>query len=302
MEPISQVTGGEIDGFLHHLSVERGLSDNTLEAYSRDLNRFVGFLEGRGVSPPGEAGQTVVAEYLMALRECGLKPSSIARNFSALKVFYRFLMQEGLCRINPMEYLSSPKLGRKLPVVLSQDEVERLLGQPEESLPLGLRDRALLEFLYATGVRVSELVGLKLPSLFLEIDLVRVWGKGSKERLVPMGKKAKQALEDYLQRARPLLARGLSGDYLFLNRRGEHLSRMGIWKILKGYANRAGIRKKVSPHTLRHSFATHLLEGGADLRAVQEMLGHADISTTQIYTHLDTHYLLEVHRTFHPRG
>lgn len=302
MEPVSPIVEGEVDGFLHYLSVERGLSANTLGAYSRDLNRFLGFLEQKGGASPREADQSRVAEYLMALRECDLEPSSIARNFSSLKVFYRFLMQEGLCQVNPMEWLSCPKLGRKLPVVLSQDEVERLLEGPDDSIPFGLRDKALLEFLYATGVRVSELVNLKLSNLFLEIDLVRIWGKGSKERLVPIGRKAEEALEEYLQRARPLLAKGSSGDYLFLNRRGGHFSRMGVWKILKGYANKAGIGERVSPHTLRHSFATHLLEGGADLRAVQEMLGHADISTTQIYTHLDTHYLLEVHRTFHPRG
>jgi len=302
MESVSPVVEGEVDGFLHYLSVERGLAANTLEAYSRDLNRFLGFLEGDGVSSPREADQSQVAKYLMTLRDLGLQPSSIARNFSCLKVFYRFLMQEGLCQVNPMEWLNSPKLGRKLPVVLTQEEVGRLLAGPDESLPYGVRDRALLEFLYATGVRVSELVGLKLSHLFLEVDLVRVWGKGSKERLVPIGRKAEEALWEYLQDARPLLARGSSGDYLFLNRRGGHLSRMGVWKILRGYVRKVGIGKRVSPHTLRHSFATHLLEGGADLRAVQEMLGHADISTTQIYTHLDTHYLLEVHRTFHPRG
>ncbi len=292
----------EVDSFLHYLSVERGLSTNTLEAYSRDLNRFLGFLEAKMRPSPREADQSIVAEYLMALRGCGLQPSSIARNFSALKVFYRFLLEEGLCPVNPLEWLSPPKLGRKLPAVLSQEEVERLLQGPDGSLPLGLRDKALLEFLYATGVRVSELIGLKLSHLFLEIGLIRVWGKGSKERIVPLGRKATEVLEDYLQSARPLLAKGSSGDFLFLNRRGGQLSRMGVWKILKRYANKTGINKKVSPHTLRHSFATHLLEGGADLRAVQEMLGHADISTTQIYTHLDTHYLLEVHRSFHPRG
>ncbi|MDZ7260898.1 MAG: tyrosine recombinase XerD, partial [candidate division KSB1 bacterium] len=237
-----------------------------------------------------------------ALRDVGLAPSSMARNLSAIRMFHRFLMGENITYRDPTETILLPKLSKRLPTVLDIWEVEKLLEQPDVSQPLGLRDRALLEFLYATGVRASELISLKQSQLFFPQGFVRVFGKGAKERMVPIGEQAIFYVQHYQNTTRMVLAqRGLSTDVLFLNRRGQPLSRMGLWKILRFYVLKAGIAKSVSPHTLRHSFATHLLEGGADLRAVQEMLGHADISTTQIYTHLDREYLKEVHRRFHPR-
>ena len=287
--------------FLNYLAAERGLSSNTVEAYGRDVARYLRFLRERGVGPE-EAGPEDVRELLNRLGDCGLGPASLARNLSAVRTFHRFLLEEGIREADPTELEVPPKRARKLPHVLSVEEVERLLSQPDTNTPLGMRDKAMLECMYATGVRVSELLNVRLGDLLWEVGVVRVSGKGGRERLVPVGELALDALRIYLREARPKLARAGSGDLTFLNRRGGRLSRMGFWKILRNYARSAGISKPVSPHTLRHSFATHLLEGGADLRAVQEMLGHRDISTTQIYTHLDREYLREVIRTFHPRG
>ena len=291
-----------LEQFVAHLSVERGLSGNTLDAYRRDLTRYLRFLEETGTNDVKRAREADVSALVRTLDEAGLEPASISRNLSAVKTFHRFLASEGLMTEDPAERVIPPRLRRGLPAVLNIFEVERLLEQPDLTTSLGIRDRAMLEALYALGLRVSELVALRMPDLLLDAEIVRVIGKGDKERVVPIGAEATEHILYYLRNVRPELAKPHSGDALFLNWRGGKLSRMAVWKMLKGYAARAGIQKEVSPHTLRHSFATHLLEGGADLRAVQEMLGHADISTTQIYTHLDREYLKEVHRTFHPRG
>ncbi len=291
-----------LEKFLDYIEIERGLALNTVDAYLRDVGRYLGFLSGRGIESPSLASQRDVEEFLHGLYECGLEMSSIARNLSAISTFHRFLFDEELAPSDPTEHLESPRLPRRLPSVLSPFEIERMIEGADLSTPLGIRDRAIMEFLYATGVRVSELISIRVSDLFFDSGVVRVFGKGAKERLVPIGEKAIAASERYLSEVRPLLAKGGSADVLFLNFRGRPLSRMGVWKIIRSYARSAGVEGKVSPHTLRHSFATHLLEGGADLRAVQEMLGHADIATTQIYTHVDREYLKDVHRTFHPRG
>jgi integrase/recombinase XerD len=288
--------------FLDHLRLERGLAENTALAYERDLGRYLTALTGRGVCDPRDASQEDVSGLLRILRDVGLEASSAARNLTAIRMFHRFLLTEGVTDRDPTEHLKPPKAGRRLPAVLGVQEVERLVGKPDVESPLGLRDRALLETLYGAGLRVSELIGLERSQLLFDLGVVRVLGKGGRERLVPVGSEAQRWVTRYLEDVRPDLAKSSSGDTVFLNWRGGKLSRMGVWKILKGYVRAAGIDKKTSPHTLRHSFATHLLEGGAGLRAVQEMLGHADISTTQIYTHVDREYLKEVHRTFHPRA
>ncbi len=291
-----------LDRFLNYVSLEKGLSPNTVQAYARDLVHHLEFLELRGVDSFGEVTLRTLLDFVYFLNDLGYAPASLGRSLSALRSFYRFLVDEGAISTDPSENLESPKLRRKIPVVLTIPEIEALLNQPDTAEPLGIRDRAWLEFAYATGVRVSELVSLHQKNLFLEEGFVQVFGKGSKERLIPVGEAAREAVEMYRLRVRPRLYRpGVSGDILFLSRNGRPLTRMAIFVLLKKYARAAGLRKNVSPHVLRHSFATHLLEGGADLRAVQEMLGHADISTTQIYTHLDRDYLKEIHRTFHPR-
>lgn len=288
--------------FLNYLSIERGLVGHTVEAYQKDVSRYLRFLSERGVDDPCHAIQDDVTRLIHTLWDCGFASSSVARNLSAIKMFHRFLLAEGLSDRDPTEFVATPKQKKSLPDVLNVEEVSALLEQPDPTMPLGMRDKAMLELLYATGVRVSELVALLQADLLFDIGVVRILGKGAKERLVPVGKIAMEAVEEYQQRVRPALATAYSRDVLFLNWRGRPLTRMGFWKILRGYVELTGIHKPVSPHTLRHSFATHLLEGGADLRAVQEMLGHSDISTTQIYTHVDREYLREVLRTYHPRG
>jgi integrase/recombinase XerD len=287
--------------FLNYLVIERGLSRNTIEAYENDIKRYVSFLQEKGLNPV-EARQEDVVGLFYALKDVGLAPTSIARNFSTIRTFHKFLRGEGLTSGDPTEHLDAPKLWKKLPSVLDYHEVERLLEGPDISTELGLRDRAMVEVLYACGLRISELISLRLSNLLLDQLCLRVFGKGGKERVVPMGRSAARYVQQYVNDVRPKLDKGKGKDIVFLNWRGSIMSRMGFWKILRKYVKTAGITKPVSPHTLRHSFATHLLEGGADLRAVQEMLGHADISTTQIYTHIDREYLKEVHRTFHPRG
>lgn len=287
--------------FLDHLGLERGLAENTVEAYRRDLDRYLTLLTARGGSGPADASQEEVSALLSLLGDLGLEASSVARNLTAVRMYHRFLRAEGLTERDPTEHLKPPKPGRKLPSVLNIYEVERLMAEPDWETPLGLRDRALLEVLYGAGLRVSELIGLERFHLLFDLEVVRVIGKGSRERVVPIGSESEVWVTRYLEQVRPELARPGSGNTVFLNWRGGRLSRMGVWKLLRQYVQKAGIEKVVSPHTLRHSFATHLLEGGADLRAVQEMLGHVDISTTQIYTHVDREYLKEVHRTFHPR-
>ncbi len=288
-----------LDQFINHLRVERGLADNTIESYSRDLIRFLQFLESRKISP-FHVTQDHIMDYMGSL-EGVLSVRSAARNLSAVKIFFRFLVSDGKIKSSPARLLESPKLPQRLPGVLTHHEVERLLSQPDVSKPRGQRDKAMLELLYATGLRVSELVGLKVSDINLEAGYVRTIGKGSKERMVPMGEKALKALRDYLSDGRiGLLKKGRSPN-LFLNPRVQPITRQGFWKIIKKYGVLAGINKEITPHILRHSFASHLLEGGADLRAVQVMLGHADISTTQIYTHVTRERLKQIHEKYHPR-
>lgn len=288
--------------FLDFVVLERGLAANTADGYGRDLARHLMLLTDRGIEDPKEVSSEDVSALLRSLGDVGLEASSVARNLTAIRMFHRFLIAEGLADEDPTEHLKPPKLGRKLPRVLNVEEVERLTLEPDISTPLGLRDKAMLEMLYGAGLRVSELTGLERTHLLFKLDVLRVVGKGSRERVVPIGREAKTWVTRYLKEGRPQLEQAGSGQSVFLNQRGGRITRMGVWKLLRQHARSAGIEKDVSPHILRHTFATHLLEGGADLRAVQEMLGHADISTTQIYTHVDREYLKEVHRTFHPRA
>jgi integrase/recombinase XerD len=291
-----------LPAFLDHLRFERGLSEQTLASYRHDVVRIVAFLRQKGRGGPGEVTTPDLRALMLELKDLGLAPTSIARNLSAIRTYFAFLLAENLSVSDPSERLQTPRAWRTLPEVLTVAEVEKLLESPDLSHPLAWRDRAMLEFAYASGVRVSELIGLQLRNLALDEEFALVFGKGSKERMVPVGRRAVGALSLYLREVRPRLEKGHGEGRVFLNSRGRPLSRMGVWKILRGHVEAAGIQKPVSPHTLRHSFATHLLEGGADLVAVQEMLGHADISTTQVYTHVDRRYLAEVHRSFHPRG
>jgi integrase/recombinase XerD len=292
-----------VEAFCEHLTIERGLSPRTLEAYRRDVGRYVAFLGDRGFHRIADASPADLREFVYQLKDRGLQATSIRRNLSAVRTYYAFLLAEGAVLSDPTERVELPRAWRRLPGVLGRADIDRLLDAPDASDRWFWRDKALLEFAYASGVRVSELTGLKVRDLDLEEGLARVTGKGAKERLVPVGRSALRALVVYLREIRPGLARGRETDgAVFLNHRGRPLSRMGVWKILRKHVDRAGIDRHVTPHTLRHSFATHLLEGGADLAAVQEMLGHADISTTQIYTHVDREYLKDVHRKYHPRA
>jgi integrase/recombinase XerD len=291
-----------LDGFLSHLALERGFSNNTLEAYSRDLLRFLEHLEKIKVASLDQVSPAHVQLYMARLHQRGLGPRSAARNLAALRSFFRYLVREKLLASNPTTSVDSPRLGRPLPKAMSRDEISRLLGAVEGEAPLKLRDQAILELLYGTGVRISELVGLEISQVSLVTGTMVVRGKGGKERVVPLGEYAVEAVKLYLGKGRPQLCKPKSSNALFLNRGGRRISRQGVWKMLKACANRAGIPRAVSPHMLRHSFATHLLEGGADLRAIQELLGHSDISTTQIYTHVARARLKEIHRRYHPRG
>ena len=291
-----------IDKFVDYLLLEKGLADNTLYAYRRDIDRYASLLASQETDRLANISQREVASLLQLLAEFGLQASSVARNLTAIRMFHRFLLDEGLMELDPTEHISPPKANRKLPHVLSIREMERLLEGPDLDTPLGIRDRALLEMMYGAGLRISEVLALEISNLMFELGVVRVIGKGNRERIVPIGNQAMQWVNRYTDEVRHDLATPGSDRTCFLNFRGQPLSRMGVWKLLRGYVLKAEIGGKVSPHTLRHSFATHLLEGGADLRAVQEMLGHADISTTQIYTHVDREYLMEVHQTFHPRA
>jgi integrase/recombinase XerD len=291
-----------LEQFLQYLSLEVGYSSNTIASYRFDLDRYLKFLEQIGVDSIDKISEEHIIGMINLLIKMGLQPSSIARHITSIRSFHKFLVTEGITDDNPAGALESPKLWRKLPSVLDTEEMKRLLGFPLGDNHLAIRDKAILEFLYATGVRISELISTKRKDLMPEVELVRVIGKRQKERIIPIGAVAIKAIEKYLLESRPKLANENSRDVLFLNRRGKPFSRMGLWKILRKYVILAGIKKKVSPHTIRHSFATHLLDGGADLRAVQEMLGHADISTTQIYTHLDRDYLKSEHLHYHPRS
>jgi integrase/recombinase XerD len=289
-----------LNQFYQHLGVERGLAPLTVAAYARDLLDFWEFLEGTGRSHWGAVALADLQDYFAAQEARGLSARSRARRLSALRQFFRFLQREEQVESNPVELLDSPRLPRRLPQVMGEAEVAALLAAPDPGTPTGLRDQALLEVLYATGLRVSELVGLTLKQLDLRRGVVRPLGKGSKERVVPMVAPAVEKLQIYLEEARPRLLRGRESPYVFINHRGGRLSRQGFWKLLKQYALKAGV-KTLSPHTLRHSFATHLLSRGANLRVLQMLLGHADLATTQIYTHLDAERLKQVHRKSHPR-
>jgi integrase/recombinase XerD len=288
--------------FNDYLTFERGLSPRTVSAYERDLTRWWQSLRERGVHDPAQATPELLREWVFALKEEGLAATSIRRAQSAVRTYFRFLLSEGVLDVDPSERLESPRVARKLPDFLTRDEVTRLLDAPDASKPLFWRDRAILELLYASGLRVSELVDLPLSGLDLDEAWATVFGKGSRERLVPIGAPAVRTLERYLREVRPRLDKGRGQARVYLNARGNPMRRESIWKLVKDSAKRVGIAKNVSPHTLRHTFATHLVEGGADLAAVQELLGHADISTTQIYTHVDREYLRDVHRRFHPRS
>ncbi len=291
-----------LDQFLHYLIVEKGLSKNTIEAYRLDLTRFLNHLKGRGVGELREIGKFDVRGFLLSLRRKNLSTKSIGRDLSAIRTFFRFLIQEGILETNPIEDLESPKVAKKLPEIISLKEIEQILEQPNLETPLGVRDRAMLEMLYATGMRVSEMTRLPTHQVNLEGGYVLLFGKGSKERIVPLGSEAMKWVTFYLKTARGILAKGKETPTLFINRSGRGMSRQGLWKNLKDYARGAGLRKRITPHLLRHSFASHLLERGADLRSVQMMLGHVDISTTQIYTHVTGERLKKVHKQYHPRG
>jgi integrase/recombinase XerD len=291
-----------LDYFLDYIAVEKGLLPNTVASYGRDLRAYIDTVESLGASDAGNIPPEAPEIHLVRLSKQHLRPSSRARALSAIKQFHRFLTREGIAAEILAKDLVNPKRSKKIPRVLTIDQVERLLGAPDMKTALGKRDRAMLELGYGAGLRVSELCGVELHDLKEEERLVLVRGKGKKERLVPYGRHAARALTNYLDSGRPHLAGERVVSFVFLNRRGGNISRVGFFKNLKRYAAVAGIETAVSPHVLRHSFATHLLHGGADLRYVQELLGHADISTTQIYTSVDTRHLIEVHKAFHPRG
>lgn len=287
--------------YLSYLQMEKTLSDNTVESYRFDLCRLAAFVTQQGIAVIGQVDATVLWAYVRLLYDLGFAATSIQRNLSSIRGYFAFAVSEGAIAVDPAQEMESPKNTRYLPAVLSVDEISRILEGIDVRIKLGIRDRAMLETLYATGMRVSELCDLTFEQILFKEELVRVVGKGSKERLVPIGGMALKWVNDYYAASRPLICKPHSDSTVFLNAHGRALSRMGVWKIIRGHATTAGIKKSVSPHTFRHSFATHLLEGGADLRIVQEMLGHANIVTTEIYTHVDREYLKEVHRSFHPR-
>ena len=292
-----------LNEYLAGLELERNLSRNTVSSYKNDLSSLMVYLESNGIDDPSEINSNHLNSFFKSLANIGLSPTSSARYHSSLKGFFRYLFLNEYIKKNPMEKVLPPKRGKSLPSVLSFQEIDKILQQPKTDNKLGLRDKTILELMYACGLRVSEIIVLHVSDLYLSEEIIRVFGKGSKERFVPIGRSAIKWVEEYLKNSRPLLAKKMkSENILFLNLRGTKLSRMGLWKIVQRYSSEAGLKKEIHPHTFRHSFATHLLEGGADLRAVQEMLGHVDISTTQIYTHIDREYIKQVHKEYHPRG
>ncbi|MDP2939381.1 MAG: site-specific tyrosine recombinase XerD [Candidatus Omnitrophota bacterium] len=290
-----------LDEFINYLSVERGLSVNTLLAYKSDLNKYFDYLTKQNIFSLENVDKNRITSFLLMQKQKNMSVNSVSRNLAAIKSFHRFLVREGLNKLDPTSLLESPKVFKPMPDVLSQAEIELMIRISYSRNWQGIRDNALLELLYASGMRVSEIVNLKIEDLNLDVGFVRCIGKGQKERVVPIGKKAILAVERYLGKIRPKLAKENSGSFVFLSRLSKKISRQSIWKLIKHYAKKARIKKTIKPHTLRHSFATHLLERGADLRSVQEMLGHADISTTQIYTHIDKDRLKAIHKKFHPR-
>jgi len=290
------------DQYLNYLLIEKGLSEKTLDSYGSDMAMYLSFLEENRINNIPDADTPVILKHLISMRDAGLGARSRARHLVTIRGFYRFLVQEKILKHDPTRLIDLPKSGLKLPDVLSVEEVRLLLSTPDTKTPTGSRDAAMIELLYAAGLRVSELINLKLQAVNMEAGFVRVFGKGSKERVVPIGLFAKEKIGDYLKTARPLILKNIVSRYLFVARAGKPMTRQGFWKLIKRYALKAGFNKKITPHSLRHSFASHLLEGGADLRAVQLMLGHVDISTTQIYTHVAREHLKTIHEKFHPRG
>ncbi|WP_034987469.1 site-specific tyrosine recombinase XerD [Liquorilactobacillus sucicola] len=291
-----------IEDYLHYLTVERGLSKNTVMSYRNDLIQFASFLQKQQISSFNNVKRQTVIDFMQQETTQKKATSSIVRSVTSLRKFFQYLMEEERILQDPMQLIDAPKRKEHLPEVLSTKEVEKLLNSPDTEKKLGLRNRAILEVMYATGLRVSEIVNLQLANLHLSMGLIQTLGKGSKERIVPIGDQAIKWVERYLQTARPELLGRQRSSYLFLNNHGHQLTRQGIWKNLKAEVKKAGINKNVTPHTLRHSFATHILENGADLRIVQELLGHADIATTQIYTHLSKKRLADIYQRYHPRA
>ncbi|MGD0336461.1 MAG: site-specific tyrosine recombinase XerD [Candidatus Omnitrophota bacterium] len=290
-----------ISAFLDYLSVERGLSLNTIASYREDLKFYTGFLRMSKIDAISKITRNDITDFMFYQKDKGLAANSIARRLAAIRMFHRFLARERIVRTDPSSLVDSPKLGKKIPDTLSLAEVDALLTQPDTRDKQGMRDRAILEVLYATGMRVSEAVNLKSNNVNLSVGFLRCIGKGDKERVIPLGKKAINSIHRYIEYGRPKFLKNNTCDLLFLNRSGKRISRQSLWKIIRKYARQAKIKKPIRPHILRHSFATHLLERGADLRSVQEMLGHANISTTQIYTHINKDRLKSVHKMFHPR-
>ena len=290
-----------IDTFLNYLSIERGLSNNTIISYREDLNNYLTFIEDKNIDSLSKISKDNITGFMLAQRDKGIAPNSVARRLAAIRMFHRFLARERILKNDPSTLVDSPKLWKRVPDALTLNEVEALIAQPNVHNIQGTRDRAILETLYATGMRVSEAVNLKKDNVNLDIGFLRCIGKGNKERIIPLGKKAIASISRYIKESRPKFIKDGESEFLFLSRSGKKISRQSFWKIIKKYAKLARIKKPIKPHTLRHSFATHLLEHGADLRSVQEMLGHSDISTTQIYTHVNKDRLKSVHRQFHPR-
>ncbi|WP_289020094.1 site-specific tyrosine recombinase XerD [uncultured Desulfobacter sp.] len=289
------------DAYMDYLTIEKGLSVNSITAYGTDLASYINYLSDNGIEEIRDADTTAILGWLVYLTRQGLSAKSRARYLVSIRGFYKYLAAEKLITANPLKDIDIPKTGRHLPGVISVNEVEALLNACEPTTPKGQRNLAMMEIMYGAGLRVSELVFLKVVDVNLDAGLVRVMGKGAKERIVPIGSKAKDAARLWLDQGRPMALKQLSSDFLFIARAGQPMTRQAFWKIIKKYALVAGIVRPISPHTLRHSFATHLIEGGADLRSVQTMLGHSDISTTQIYTHISREYLIKMHHEFHPR-
>ncbi len=290
-----------VDAFLNYLSVERGLARNTIISYREDMNAYINFLKASHIDNFSLTKKNDITDFMLAQKDKGLSANSVARRLAAIKAFYRFLVRERILKADPSNLIDSPKLWKKIPETLSANEVNALLSQPNIRDKQGIRDKAILETLYATGMRVSEVANLKKDNVNLDVGFLRCIGKGNKERIIPLGRKAIVSIKRYLDFSRRQQLKNKEGDSLFLNRFGNKISRQSLWKIIKRYAKDARIKKSIRPHILRHSFATHLLERGADLRSVQEMLGHANISTTQIYTHISKERLKAIHKAFHPR-
>ncbi len=291
-----------LDSFIAYLAVEKGLSKNTLESYGRDVGKFIAFIHEKNISSVDAIKYDDILDFLSHFKKQGFSDTTTVRTIVSIKQFFKYLQLEKIIKEDPSSQIQTPKMKKSIPGVISLEDVEKILAAPDESTPEGIRDLAMLEVLYATGIRVSELIGLKLNEVNFETGFVIVYGKGSKERIVPIGEKAQEKLKAYMENSRPALLKSKEAKELFVTRRGGGMTRQGFWKLIKTYALKSGITKDISPHTLRHSFATHLLERGADLRTIQIMLGHSDISTTQIYTHVESERLREIHKKYHPRS